>query len=1056
MPEYGSSRSHLLISATMLRAQLRHYARRNLHANALKDIQSKYVLGADILGYKVEQVEPILEFSLVAVKLKHGKTGLEHLHLDASHDNNNVFLIAFKTNPPDNTGVPHILEHTTLCGSEKYPVRDPFFKMLNRSLSNFMNAMTGHDYTYYPFATTNSKDFDNLMDVYLSSVLEPKLAIQDFMQEGWRLENEVTTDSKSPIIFKGVVFNEMKGQYSNSGYYFWIKFQEAIYASLNNSGGDPSKIVTLQYEDLVDFHLKNYHPSNARTFTYGSLPLRNHLRKLDEFLVSFGKRQRNTDVKLPIFEKLPHKKEFNVEVPGPVDTMSSKPVDQQYKSSISWYLGNPLNESSQYDMFKWKVLSSLLCDGHNAPFFQQLIELEYGDDFTINSGLDATTALLTFTVGVSNLSVAKAHELPQKVVEITKNHILPEFDSRRSSYENRVQALLHQIELGFKKHKPDFGLGLLHSIVPNWVNGFNPISSIKVEEILSRFKNEYKESGLKMFTDMIEKTILNDETPVFKFVMVPDAEFSNKLTKDEKQLLDSKVSQMSPEDKQAIFDRGLKLAESQQAEQDISVLPSLTLRDIPRYGEQYALRFSEINLKKYQQRIVDTNGLTYVTAAKDLSYLPTKYYKYMPIFASCLTNLAGTAKTSITDLETRIQQTTGGISFSFSNKTDPYNIMKTNLKFVLSGMSLADNTKHVYDLWHEILTSTKFNADDEVVDKLSTLVKSIGQSQMNTIADRGHSFAGSYSSSQLTPTKYISEQTGGLAQAKFVMELNHKLDQSGKQYLVEELLPILRDIQDHILNGHSAGGDFGFNYSVVADKNGVAQNDSLVKEFDDKIVSAASKKSLENQLSTIDLGVRSKNLSTLVNMPFQVGYSSLAKLGAEYTSKDGAALQVLSQLLTFKHLHSVIRESNGAYGGGLMADGLSGIMNYYSYRDPNCLKSVSNFRDSGKFALTKLVDFGSVGAWTVDDLQEAKLSIFQSVDAPSNISSQGSSNFIEGITDDMKQERRENFLDTSSSDLIDVTNKYLVDTAEVATIIGDNAILQVDSTWKVNEMGKGM
>lgn len=1038
----------------MLTARLVRNSSRRLHTNALRDVLSKYRSGLEVLGYRIEQVVPIPEFSLVAVKLKHNKTGSEHLHLDAEQDNNNVFLIAFKTNPPDSTGVPHILEHTTLCGLEKYPVRDPFFKMLNRSLSNFMNAMTGHDYTYYPFATTNSKDFDNLMDVYLSSVLQPNLAIQDFMQEGWRLENETIEDAESPLIFKGVVFNEMKGQYSNSGYYFWIKFQEAIYASLKNSGGNPAQIVSLQYEDLLDFHQRNYHPANARTFTYGSLPLRNHLAKLDEFFVTYGQRQKDNDVKLPIFVQKPKERVFIVTTQGPVDTMSSKPVDQQYKSSISWYLGNPLQESSLYNVFKWKVLSSLLCDGHNAPFFQNLIELEYGDEFTINSGLDATTALLTFTMGVSNISSQKAKELPQKVTDIIKKNILPELTAGGASYQNRVDALLHQIELGFKKHKPDFGLGLLHSIVPTWVNGYDPISSIQIEEVITQFKEEYKKEGLKIFTKMIEDTLLNEHTPIFNFIMEPDADFSTKLNRAEKDLLESKVSHLSPEDKKAIYERGLNLAKVQQEEQDVSVLPSLTLRDIPRYGEEYALRFSEINLRKYQQRIVDTNGLTYVNAAKDLSYLPTNLYKYMPLFTSCLTNLAGTKSTSITELETRIQQMTGGISFSFSNKTDPYNIMKTNLKFLVSGMSLDENSEHVYNLWYEILTLTNLEGDEEVVDKLSTLIKTMGQSQMNMIAERGHSFSGLYSSSQLTPTKFISEQTGGLTQAKFVMDLNRKLDEQGKEFLVAEVLPKLREIQEYILNGVTSGNEYGFKYSVVAGKKGVSQNDALVQNFDDKILAAATQKSYENQVDSIKIGVRPNNISTLVNMPFQVGYASVAKLGAEYTSREGAALQVLSQLLTFKHLHSVIRESNGAYGGGLTADGLSGILNYYSYRDPNCLKSVTNFRESGNIAVQKLTDFGAPGAWTVDDLQEAKLAIFQSVDAPSNISSQGSTTFIEGITDDMKQERRENFLDTSSKDLLDVSQKYLVNTPDVATVIGDNSILHVGEEWAIDEMDK--
>ena len=214
-------------SRSIVNAARRSFATAASPSAATSAILSKYPIGLNLYGFVIDNVQPIPEFSLVAVHLKHERSGAAHLHLDSPTDNNNVFLIAFKTNPPDATGVPHILEHTTLCGSYKYPVRDPFFKMTNRSLSNFMNAMTGHDFTFYPFATTNAKDFDNLMDVYLSSVFEPLLSYNDFIQEGWRLENEDINDPESKLELKGVVYNEMKGQNSNTSYYFYIKFLES-------------------------------------------------------------------------------------------------------------------------------------------------------------------------------------------------------------------------------------------------------------------------------------------------------------------------------------------------------------------------------------------------------------------------------------------------------------------------------------------------------------------------------------------------------------------------------------------------------------------------------------------------------------------------------------------------------------------------------------------------------------------------------------------------------------------------------------------------------------
>ncbi|KAK6459647.1 peptidase M16C associated-domain-containing protein [Scheffersomyces xylosifermentans] len=1009
---------------------------------------SKYPIGLNVHGFVIEDVKPIPEFSLVAVSLKHQASGAQHLHLDSPTDSNNVFSIAFKTNPPDATGVPHILEHTTLCGSYKYPVRDPFFKMTNRSLSNFMNAMTGHDFTFYPYATTNAKDFENLMDVYLSSVFEPLLTYNDFIQEGWRLENENVEDPKSKLELKGVVYNEMKGQNSNTSYYFYIRYLESIYPSLNNSGGDPAKIPDLQYEDLVEFHNKNYHPSNARTFTYGTLPLVNHLQRMNEYFKGFGTRSRTSDVKFSIFND-PKGSEAMSEVtlPGPIESMSGKTIEEQYKASITWNLGNALDESKQYDLFKWKILSSLLCDGHNAPFYQELIESEYGDDFSANSGIDTTTALLSFTMGLNNLTVEKVDKLESKIMDIIQSNVLPELENPNSTYKDRVAAILHQIELNFKRHKPDFGLGLLNAIVPTWVNGLDPVLSLQVEPILNQFKADYEKNGLQIFKELLVDSLLNPKTQKFKFIMKPDVDFNKKLADKESERVDQMVSNLSDEDRTIIHKRGLELARKQAEEQDGEVLPTLTIADIPKQGEFYPLDFSNINNKTLQKRIVDTNGLIYAAASKDISYLPTKYYKYLSLFSSCLTNLAGTWSTSITELETKIQRLTGGVSFNSRVTSNPYNINEASLNFSLSGMALKDNSENIYNLWYEILTDTKFDANDElVVDKLFTLIKSMGQNQLNVIADRGHSYANGVSNSKLVASRYISDITSGMSQVGFGLELNSNLEAKGKQYLVDEVLPILKDIQRLIIDNSKAS----FKYRLVGDKDLVDSNEKLLKQFDDKFT-IGSKEDVNNELQSLvnafnsnKLGINA-NQQTLINLPFQVSYASLGKVGAEYMSKDGATLQILSQLYTFKHLHSVIREANGAYGGGLTYDGLGGTLNFYSYRDPNPLKSVESFKKS--------FDYGLSVEWEPKDLQEAKLRIFQSVDAPTNIASQGSTEFYEGITDEMRQERRENFLSVNNQDLTDVIQRYLVGQKDNSTtVIGDNSVLNVGDDWTVREL----
>ena len=1018
--------------------------------SSLSELESKYRVGHCISGYRIDRAEPIEEFSVFAVVLTHLRTGSKHLHLDTKWDTNNVFLIAFKTNPPDATGVPHILEHTTLCGSKKFKVRDPFFKMLNRSLSNFMNAMTGHDYTFYPFATTNPKDFENLMDVYLSSVLEPLLTPEDFLQEGWRLENNEIEDINSPINFKGVVYNEMKGQYSNSMYYFWIKFQEHIYSSLNNSGGDPSCITNLSHQELVDFHRKNYHPSNAKTFTYGNMPLDSHLEKLNQYFKKYENMKVANEVKVSDFEG---KYNSDVKVPGPVDTLSGKPAIEQFSSSITWPLLNPLNPTQQYEVFKWRVLGLLLCEGHSSPFYKELVEKNFGESFSVNTGVDITTALMSFSIGLNNLTSSQVDRLETEVMRIINVVVLPEFDRNRESvFYEKVEAILHQIELNFKRHKPDFGLSLLSSLVPAWVHDFDPITTLSVQKILASFKDEFSLKGLHMFNEMLKFHILEARQKLI-FTVVPDENFSKEQHDDEISRLNSSLENLTPEDGNDIYERGLRLAQKQKEEEDVSVLPTLTIKDIPQRGEFYPVTFSDVGLKNIQKRITDCNGIVYMSALKEISYMPPQYYKFLPLFTSCLTNLAGTYKTSITELETRIQKYTGGVSFRSVVNTNPHDMFDAKLQFLASGFSLNSNCETVYDSWFEILTLTKFDGHDEtVVTKLYTLIKELAQSQMDIIAEKGHSLASLQSCSHISPSKSIQNEMGGFEQISFVLEMNAELERKGKLYLVDEVLPVLDKIKHLILNGYSKDEAPGFAYSLVCDENAIAKNEDLIRLFDISLKKSLVFEELPNQLAQKVASFKNKLPLTenrmLFNMPFQVGYASLAKKGASYTSKDGAALQVLAQLLTFKHLHSVIRESNGAYGGGLVYDGLSGCLNFYSFRDPNPLASVDSFKKSFEISLDKLLHYDN-GGWNSQDLQEALLAIFQSLDAPMNVALQGSMLFVENISDEMRQQRRENFLSITFEDLKDIAEKYLVNESNNnMTVIADKNLYDLQSTDK--------
>ncbi|GAV30578.1 hypothetical protein PMKS-004092 [Pichia membranifaciens] len=991
---------------------------RNFATAADSRILKKYPVGSNIHGYKVQRAEQIPEFNLVAVTLEHEKTGSKHLHIDRP-DNNNVFSIIFKTNTPNDTGLPHILEHTTLCGSEKYPVRDPFFKMLNRSLSNFMNAMTGHDYTFYPFATTNVKDFNNLMDIYLDATLHPLLTSEDFYQEGWRLENEVTKDKSSPLAFKGVVYNEMKGQVSDSSYYFWIKFQESIYPSLHNSGGDPSQITKLDHGDLIDFHSACYHPSNSRTFTYGNIPLNEHLKKLDDAFIPFGKRVSHNVLRQPV----DYNENVAVVVNGPLDPML--PPNAQYKTSLTWKAGSP---TDIYETFLLKMVASLLTDGHSSPLYQELIETGLGTDFSVNSGADSITAANFFTVGLNGLTKEDSNKLEGKVIAIlqkVKEEGFPDI---------KIKALVHQLELSRKVENASFGLNVLSSLVSNWVSNVDPINSLKWDDIVLKFKDDYKKRGDSIFKELLEKHMLSK--PYFKYTMKPDENFPKFVAEEEKARLASKVDKLTEDDKDVVYNRGMKLLEKQEEKEDLSCLPTVHVSDISR-----EVPFLRIN-NKFEQGIPiqsrlspKTNGLSYFRGLKciNASELPPDLISYLPLFSSCLTNL-GTNTKSMANLENEIKLRTGGLSSNFFTSASPYDPNEVYLKFGLSSVCLNSEFDKMLSLWQQILLDTNFKN----IAKLSTLIKSSTADSLSDIVSSGHSYARSAAYSKISPVGNIQELLGGIHSVKFMNELA-VFEAEGT--LAENVVPKLEKIKEILLGGS------GLKYSVTTSKDVIRDQESQVLKFNDQLnfVSSFEKKPYEFDMPSDEI---LKN--QFIKIPSHVSFSSTALCVPSYSSKESASLQILSQLLTFRYLHGEIREKGGAYGAGASLDSLNGLFSFYSYRDPKPLSSMNIFDQAVSVTSSNIKD----NKITEEDLEQAKLTIFQRIEAPKSVRDDGMSIFNYDIDDDLKQERRTDLLDCSLDEVLETANKYFLESSTKSRVIigHDSSEIENSPDWVVEDL----
>ncbi|KAK3684989.1 Metalloenzyme, LuxS/M16 peptidase-like protein [Podospora appendiculata] len=1006
---------------------LRNATKGALRRAAVTDLAQYPKPGEKLHGFTLLRTKHVPELELTALHLQHDKTGAEHLHI-AREDSNNVFSIGFKTNPPDDTGVPHILEHTTLCGSEKYPIRDPFFKMLPRTLSNFMNAFTASDHTFYPFATTNEQDYKNLMSVYMDATLRPLLKQSDFTQEGWRIGPEnpqallaAGADAKpedKKLVFKGVVYNEMKGQMSDAGYLFYIRFQDHIFPDINNSGGDPQKITDLTYQQLKTFHAKHYHPSNAKVFTYGDMPLADHLKEIDAQLGTFEKIRGDLVIHRPVdLSSGPRE----VQLSGPIDPLVD--ANKQFKTSISWVLGKT---TDVVESFSLSLISTLLMDGYGSPLYKGLIESGLGTDWSPNTGYDSSGSRGIFSIGLTGVQKADVPKLKAKVQEILR-------DSREKGFErSKIEGYLHQLELGLKHKTANFGMSLLHRLKPKWFTGIDPFDSLAWNDTLAAFETEFAKGGY--LEGLVDKYLLNDNT--LTFTMAPSATYGEDLVREEEERLTAKISRVveSAGDEEqarvALEAQELELLAEQGKSntEDLSCLPSVHVQDIPRSKEPVVLRNETTDRVTIQWREAPTNGLTYFRAINTFENLPDDLRALTPLFTDAINRL-GTKDMTMEQLEDLMKLKTGGISIGYHSASKPTDFTQATEGLVFTGMALDRNVPTMFELLRKLVVDTNFDSPD-AAQQIRQLLQASSDGVVNDIASSGHSFARRAAEAGLTWDAFLKEQVGGLSQVKLITSLANRPESDA----LEDIIAKLKQIQQIALAGN-------LRTAITCDSESVDSNSRALAQFVGSLPSPS--------VAHPPRGVPtfSRNIKTFYPLPYQVYYGALALPTVSYTSPQGAPLQILSQLLTHKHLHHEIREKGGAYGGGAYSRPLDGIFGFYSYRDPNPLNTMSIMRNAGRWAVDK--------QWSDRDLEDAKISVFQGVDAPRAVNEEGMGNFVYGVTEEMKQRRREQLLDVTKDQVREVAQKYIVDAmaaqSERMVFLGEKRDW-VDQSWTVNEM----
>lgn len=930
----------------------------------------------------------------------------------------------------------------------RYPIRDPFFKMMPRSMITFMNAWTSSDNTSYPFATTNKQDFKNLLSVYLDATLHPLLKETDFKQEGWRLgpENpraaETRTDEEiedldSPrmqeIGFKGVVYNEMKGQVSNADYLYYIQQREHIVPDLNNSGGDPQRITDLTHKQLVDYHSEHYHPSNATLFSYGDQPLDGHLEQVSQVLDGFSKRVVDTSNKKPI-DLSNGPLDFAVE--GPLDPML--PEDKQAKTSISWYM---TNSADPVERFACGLISTLLFDGYGSPMYKALIESGLGSSFSANTGVDSVGAQLILSAGVNGVA---EEDIPKVKEAITQ--VFSELAFTGVS-KTKVEGALHQAELSLKHNSASFGLGLMQRILSPVHSGLDPLAELSWNDIKTEFLRRYAQEGY--LEDLIINYFLKDKNTAneqcMSFTMLGSPSYAAKMTDNEQSRRLDKIEELINQEGsikkvvEKLEDEELALLKVQEdaRDADLSCLPTLRVEDIPRTQKSSPIKDTWLDDVSVTWQEAPTNGLTYFQATMDFKNSSPPEMCLLPLFSEAIMRI-GTKNRTIGQWEDRIKLKTGGINASpyvYQSPTE-LNYYRHGLGF--SGYGLSENVPQMLDIIQQLTAETDFT-NEESAKIVEELVRNSLDGAMNRVADSGHVYAANYAAAALSAPSHVSQLSSGLLQIDFLTSVNQDLKR--EPHMIKWLMQRLQEIQRVALANTS-----DLRLRVVCSPEEVSKNERAVKSWLSGLSKFPDRSAQQEHPTEIPL---SNGSLTFAPIGSQVYYRGTALRTVPWTHPDSAPLAVLSELLTHNYLHPEVREKGGAYGANASSRGLDGLFVMSSYRDPNPLNTSNIFASAGEFAVKR--------EWTSDDLRGAKLGIFQGLDAPVSVNNENLSYFQFGITPEMRQAKREQFLDVTAQDVKRVAEKYLIAPKEHShCLLGGERPSFVDEKdgWKIKSMGQ--
>lgn len=929
----------------------------------------------DLAEYEILDEHRVEDVQSDGFILRHKKSGAR-IAILSNNDDNKVFYIGFRTPPEDETGVPHIIEHTTLCGSKKFPVKDPFIELAKGSLNTFLNAMTYPDKTVYPVASCNDQDFKNLMDVYLDAVFNPNITKYEeiFKQEGWHYE---LTGKDDELKINGVVYNEMKGAYSSpdevlSSQIYRSLFPDNTYSK--DSGGNPEYIPKLTYEAYLDFYHKYYHPSNSYIYLYGDMDVVERLEWLDkEYLSLYDYKKVNSEInKQPAFDEIK-----NVEAQYSI-TMDDSQENKTYLS-YNRVVGDSLDEML-YQAFD--VLDYALVSSPGAPVKQALIDAGIGDD--VYGSYDAGILQPVFSFVAKNANASQADEF-ESITENTLKEVVKTGINK--------EALLAGINSSeFKFREADFGQfpkGLLFGLncLDSWL--FDDMKPFIHLECLGTFAKLRKAVDTDYFEKLIQEYLL-DNTHGSSVTVKPKRGLGNE--RDEalaKELSDYKASLSDEEIKKLIEDTEhlKKYQEEPSSDEDLRKLPMLTRADMKKNAMPFSNIEDELLDVKVVRHDIESNGIDYISFLFDAGDFAQSELGYLGFFTNAL-GLVSTEKYSYTDLANATNIYTGGISTGTASHPDIKDRNNFVFKFEVKLKVLEKNLDKALELMEQMLLSSDFTD----TKRLGELVAQIKARLQANLSSSGHLVAAMRSMSSFSRYALYQDELKGIAFYRSICRIEKELSESPKN-VSDKLAAIAKKL-------------FARNRMLIS-FTGNNEAYGNAKPSLEKVIAGFDKMSAVGNQAEVHFNTAKEAFIDASQIQYVAKTGDFICEGYEYTG----ALRLLRIILSYDYLWINVRVKGGAYG--CMNTFLrSGESYFVSYRDPNLSDTLDVYDRIPEY----------IKSFSPDERDMTKYIIgtFSALDTPMNPEAKGSrslSAYLEGITYEQIQKERNEILNAQPEDI---------------------------------------